>query len=113
MTYLIVTIINFLLIYFSSHFFLWNENANSYWSKEKDYKRPNLAVWVWIIIILIGLAYWAGFICCMIVFISFICGTFMDDDVIIDPKLSNWFMKTWLGRFIKCSIKLLNKKVSI
>ena len=113
MAYITVTLINFLILYFCFHCFLWNQNANDYWNKEKKFTRFAPPIWVWIILIIIALTYFVGLIIYFILFISILIGTIIDDDVIIDIRLSDWFKRTWIGRFFSFMVKFLNKKVSI
>lgn len=113
MGYLIVTIINFLLIYICSHFFLINKNYNNYWKREKEYERSSLPIWGWIIVFIIGLLSYCGLLICLIAFFSLWIGIFIDDDIIIDPKISSLYKRTWLGKLLTGFGKLLTKRVSI
>jgi len=113
MWYIIITLINFSIIFFCSHFLLWNENTNDYWNKEKRYTRFAPPVWVWIIIFITGLTYWMGLIICLVILMIICIDSIVDHDIIIDPRLSEWFKRTWIGKFLSFIIRILNKNVSL
>lgn len=112
MNYIIVTLINFILIYICCHCFQWNKNSCSY-RKEKKYERISFPVWAWILICIAGLLSYFGLIFFLTVLIFLLTGLIIDDDLIFDPKLKNIFTNSFIGKFFSKISNLLIKNISI
>lgn len=111
MTYIIITLINFFLVYIINNIFYFNQESNYHgFYKEPEYEKICIPIWLWLIIFLWCFTSIIGtvtFGCIMIVLLCFL--NCCDDEIIINPKLKEKMKNMFIGKLIG----LLTKKISI